>query len=106
MSGKRASVVFGQRSVEMWVWVGNEHGREDRSGGRYRMGWSECMRAFLAKRGRSCGSRRTSLGTSSEVLDAGEDTILKVGEEAKQDSGDDSDDAESLELKLKSVRRH
>ena len=45
------------------------------------------------------------MGTSSEVLDAGEDTILKVGEEAKQDSGDDSDDAESLELKLKSVRR-
>ena len=99
MSGKRASVVFGPRSGETCVWVGNEHGREERSGGRYRMGWSECTRACLAKLGGSCGSCGTSLGSSSEVLDAGEDTKLKVGEEGKLVSGDDSDDAESLELK-------
>jgi hypothetical protein len=42
------------------------------------------------------------LSTNSQVLDAGEDTKLKVGEEARLVSGDDSDEAESLEVKFKS----
>jgi len=45
------------------------------------------------------------LSTRSEVLDAGEDTKLKAGEEVKLVSDDDSDEAESLELELKSETR-
>ena len=44
------------------------------------------------------------MSTSSEVLEAGEDTKLKVGEEVRLVSGDDSEEAESLELK--SERRY
>lgn len=102
MSGKRASVVFGTRSVDVCVWFGREHGREEISGGRYKMGWSECTGASLSRKGGTCGSCGRSLSGNSEVLDAGEDTKLKVGEEARLVSGDDSDEAESLEVKLKS----
>lgn len=99
MSGKRASVVFGTRSVEACIWLGNEHGREEISGGRYRMGWSECMGACLPRLGGSCGSwcGSSSLGTSSDILEAGEDTKLKTGEEVRLVCGDDSDEAEELE---------
>lgn len=102
MSGKRASVVFGTRSVDVCAWLGSEHGREEISGGRYRMGWSKCMGASLPLKGGSCGSCGRSLSASSEVLDAAEVTKLKVGEEARLVSGDDSDEAESLGVKLKS----
>lgn len=51
------------------------------------------------KCGGSCGLRGTSLSSSSEVLEAGEDTILKVGVGARLVSGDNSDEVESLELK-------
>jgi hypothetical protein len=105
MSGRRASVVFGTRSVDACVWFGNEHGREEISGGRYRMGWSKCTGASLPRKGGSCGSCGRSLSTSSEILDAGEDTKLKVGEEARLVSGDDSDETESPEPKLKSETR-
>jgi hypothetical protein len=102
MSGKRASVVFGTRFADACVWFGSEHGREEIRGGRYRMGWSKCTGASLPRKGRSCGSRGRSLSANSEILDAGEDTKLKVGEEARLVSGDDSDEVESLEVKLKS----
>lgn len=42
------------------------------------------------------------MSTSSEILDAGEDTKINVGEEGRLVSGDNSDEAESLELELKS----
>ena len=59
----------------------------------------------MPRKGGSCGSCGRSLSISSEILDAGEDKKLKVGEEARLVGGDDSDEAESPEPKLKSETR-
>lgn len=65
------------------------------------MGWSKCTGASFPIKGGTCGSYGRSLRTSSEILDAGEDAKVNVGEGARLVSGDDSDEAESLELELR-----